>query len=184
MRGIFWPNGFTSPGFTPSPYEGEEVKLHWANRDQYYIKTSEHLRDYAFALKPGATDDSMRVHFRLTEAAEGEHGNIKAGEDQNRVFILAKQDFLIEQDGESGRELVICFEYRPATLTDWSETAREKATEAVRKKPPGQQACGKMPCAAPANDSQREEWVRLHAIDEVQENIFAADYSEPLTPAF
>ena len=23
------------------PYEGEEVKLHWANADQYYIKTSE-----------------------------------------------------------------------------------------------------------------------------------------------
>lgn len=30
------------------PYEGEEVKLHWANADQYYIKTSEYLRDYAF----------------------------------------------------------------------------------------------------------------------------------------
>jgi adenine-specific DNA-methyltransferase len=23
------------------PYEGEEVTLHWANKDQYYIKTSE-----------------------------------------------------------------------------------------------------------------------------------------------
>ena len=30
------------------PYEGEEVTLHWANKDQYYIKTSEYLRDYAF----------------------------------------------------------------------------------------------------------------------------------------
>jgi len=28
------------------PYEGEEVKLYWANHDQYYIKSSEHLRDY------------------------------------------------------------------------------------------------------------------------------------------
>ena len=27
------------------PYEGEEVTLHWASRDQYYIKTSEYLRD-------------------------------------------------------------------------------------------------------------------------------------------
>ena len=26
------------------PYEGEEVKLYWANQDQYYIKTSENLR--------------------------------------------------------------------------------------------------------------------------------------------
>ena len=27
------------------PYEGEEVKLYWANYDQYYIKSSEHLRN-------------------------------------------------------------------------------------------------------------------------------------------
>src|SRR5690606_11110415 len=25
------------------PYEGEEVKLHWANHDQYYIKTGENF---------------------------------------------------------------------------------------------------------------------------------------------
>ena len=30
------------------PYEGEEVKLHWANSDQYYIKTSENFKDYSF----------------------------------------------------------------------------------------------------------------------------------------
>ena len=30
------------------PYEGEEVKLHWANADQYYIKTSENFKDYTF----------------------------------------------------------------------------------------------------------------------------------------
>jgi len=28
------------PGVYAIPYEGEEVKLHWANADQYYIKTS------------------------------------------------------------------------------------------------------------------------------------------------
>jgi len=30
------------------PYEGEEVKLYWANHDQYYVKTSEYFRDYTF----------------------------------------------------------------------------------------------------------------------------------------
>jgi len=30
------------------PYEGEEVKLYWANHDQYYVKTTEYFRDYAF----------------------------------------------------------------------------------------------------------------------------------------
>ena len=32
------------------PYEGEEVKLHWANADRYYIKTAEYFHDYAFKL--------------------------------------------------------------------------------------------------------------------------------------
>ena len=47
----------------PSPMRGEEVKLHWANADQYYIKTTEYFRDYTFKLA-----DDRRVHFRLAEA--------------------------------------------------------------------------------------------------------------------
>jgi len=35
------------------PYEGEEVKLHWANADQYYIKTSEYLKDYGLPFREG-----------------------------------------------------------------------------------------------------------------------------------
>ncbi|MDY0177102.1 MAG: hypothetical protein RBT25_09460, partial [Lentisphaeria bacterium] len=30
------------------PYDGEEVVLHWANKDQYYVKSSEDLKDYTF----------------------------------------------------------------------------------------------------------------------------------------
>jgi adenine-specific DNA-methyltransferase len=30
-------------GVYAMPYEGEEVKLHWANADQYYIKTAENF---------------------------------------------------------------------------------------------------------------------------------------------
>ncbi len=33
------------------PYNGEEVKLHWANADQYYIKTTENYSSYAFVPK-------------------------------------------------------------------------------------------------------------------------------------
>ena len=117
------------PGVYAIPYEGEEVKLHWANRDQYYIKTSEYLRDYAFRLKPDDAANPMRVHFRLVDAAEGEHGNVKAAEGKDRVFILAAEDFITEEDGE----LVLRFAYRPATLADWPETEREG-----KKKPPAQ----------------------------------------------
>ncbi len=120
------------------PYEGEEVTLHWANKDQYYIKTTEYLRDYAFRLKPDDDQRPMRVHFRLADAAEGEHGNVKAVEGKDRVFILAApggcgRDFIAEENGGQGKELVICFEYRPATLTDWPDDERHG-----KKKPPVQ----------------------------------------------
>lgn len=111
------------------PYEGEEVKLHWANHDQYYIKTSEYLRDYAFRLRPYDEKSSMRVHFKLVDAAEGEHGNVKAAEGKDRVFILAEEDFITEESGE----LVIRFEYRPATLEDWPKKERSG-----KAKPPAQ----------------------------------------------
>jgi adenine-specific DNA-methyltransferase len=117
------------PGVYAIPYEGEEVKLHWANRDQYYIKTSEYLRDYAVRLKPDDMAKPMRVHFRLVDAVEGEHGNVKTAEGKDRVFILAAEDFIAEEDGE----LVLRFAYRPATLTDWPESEREG-----KKKPPAQ----------------------------------------------
>ena len=88
-EGDFLAKRVYKPGVYAIPYEGEEVKLHWANTDQYYIKTSEYLRDYAFRLRPDDDKNPMRVHFRLVDAAEGEHGNVKAAEGKERVFILA-----------------------------------------------------------------------------------------------
>jgi len=145
-EGDFLTKRVYKPGVYAIPYEGEEVTLHWANKDQYYIKTSEYLRDYAFRLRPDDDKQPLRVHFRLADAAEGEHGNVKAAEGKDRVFILAApgesgrdpstssgQSFIAEDDGEQGKELVIHFEYRPATLTDWPEDAR-----AGKGKPPAQ----------------------------------------------
>ncbi len=44
------------------PYEGEEVKLHWANADQYYIKTGEYFRSYRFTLTDGkAVEFTLRL---------------------------------------------------------------------------------------------------------------------------
>ena len=71
----------------------------------------------------------MRVHFRLVDAVEGEHGNVKAAEGEDRVFILASEDFIAEEDSD----LVLRFDYRPATLGDWPENEREG-----KKKPPAQ----------------------------------------------
>jgi adenine-specific DNA-methyltransferase len=51
----------------------------------------------------------MRVHFRLVDAAEGEHGNVKAAEGKERRFKLAETDPLVIEDGE----LVVRFTYQP-----------------------------------------------------------------------
>jgi adenine-specific DNA-methyltransferase len=137
-EGDFLAKRVYKPGVYAIPYEGEEVTLHWANKDQYYIKTSEYLRDYAFRLRPDDDQMPMRVHFRLADAVEGEHGNLKAAEGKDRVFILSTggtsgRDFIAEVDGEHGKELVVRFEYRPAALTDWPEEALDGKT-----KPPTQ----------------------------------------------
>lgn len=132
-EGDFLAKRVYKPGVYAIPYEGEEVALHWANKDQYYIKTSEYLRDYAFRLHPDNSTNPMRVHFRLKDASEGEHGNVKEAEGKGRVFILASGDFMTEEEGESRKELVIYFEYRQATLIDWPEEQRES-----RNKPPAQ----------------------------------------------
>ena len=137
-EGDFLAKRVYKPGVYAIPYEGEEVTLHWANKDQYYIKSNEYLRDYAFLLKPSDEKNPLRVHLRLQDAAEGEHGDVKAAEDKDRVFILSApgksgQDFITEEHNGQFKELVISFEYRPATLIDWPEGERDE-----KKKPPVQ----------------------------------------------
>lgn len=85
------------------PYEGEEVKLHWANSDQYYIKTSENFKDYSFFI--GEDENKKTVHFKLVEA-ETEKDNNKS--DKERRFMLVEENPIYIQDDE----LYILFEYK------------------------------------------------------------------------
>ena len=39
------------------PYNGEEVVLHWATKDQYYIKTGERFKNYRFKVKISTRDE-------------------------------------------------------------------------------------------------------------------------------
>lgn len=94
------------------PYSGEEVKLYWANADQYYIKTDEYLKNFTFRLNPENDKDPKRVHFRLKTASEGEHGNIKEDDKKKRRFILLETGFVDQVDGEGGKELVLYFEFK------------------------------------------------------------------------
>jgi adenine-specific DNA-methyltransferase len=154
-EGDFLAKRVYKPGVYAIPYEGEEVTLHWANKDQYYIKTSEYLRDYAFRLRPDAGEgqDPMRVRFKLVDAAEGEHGNVKAAEGKDRVFLLTAQDFIAQVEGE----LELRFEYRPAMLDDWPAAEREGKT-----KPPTQKDLTAfavqqvLSCSSDAGEGQNE----------------------------
>jgi adenine-specific DNA-methyltransferase len=86
------------------PYEGEEVKLHWANADQYYIKTSEFFRDYSFTLA-----DGRRVHFKLASADTEQNNNKATGERERRFMLASAADYLrVEND-----ELIVSFVYQP-----------------------------------------------------------------------
>lgn len=64
------------------PYNGEEIKLHWANYDQYYIKTSEAFKNYRFKLSNG-----KEVEFTLKNAAQLKN-NEKEQKDWARKFKL------------------------------------------------------------------------------------------------
>lgn len=74
------------------PYEGEEVKLHWANADQYYIKTSEYFRNYSFRI-----NDDKKVEFTLKEATTEQNNNL-AQNNMERRFALY-EDCPVEVDG-------------------------------------------------------------------------------------
>ena len=102
------------------PYEGEEVKLYWANYDQYYIKTSEYFRDYSFKLPSG-----KRAHFKLVEA-DTEKDNRKEIDDNKRRFVLA-DDPLAWQDGE----VMILFEFRTEKANQTK--CNEKTLQTIKK---------------------------------------------------
>ena len=85
------------------PYNGEEVHLHWANRDQYYVKTGEHFRDYDWKAPNG-----IAVHFRI-KAADVEQNNVK-GDKRFFLPLVAKTEW-----DAKARAITIPFEYRPLT---------------------------------------------------------------------
>ncbi len=85
------------------PYNGEEVYFHWANSDQYYVKTVEHFHDYDWRAPDGST-----VRFELRKA-DVEHNNIKG----DRRFFLPMIGKM-RCDGTT-KKVVVPFEYRPLT---------------------------------------------------------------------
>ena len=94
------------------PYDGEEVKLHWANADQYYIKTTENYASYMFRPVPeSGTKGDRRVRFEIASAV-GTRDNVKEANRRARRFILAGGEDAVAVDAGN---LVVRFEHRPLT---------------------------------------------------------------------
>ena len=89
-------------GVFAMPYEGEEVKMHWSNHDQFYIKSSEKFTSYAFKTEQG------RVRFELGFVSTEQDNKKAASPEGERRFMLASDPLCLD-----GNELVIYFEYRP-----------------------------------------------------------------------
>ena len=108
------------------PYAGEEVVLHWANKDQYYIKSSESFSNYAFKL-----DDRRTVRFRLV-TADTAKDNRKDNDKERRFVLIEKHTrILTDEEGdeigedllpvtEENGDLVLRFEYKamPKNMPD------------------------------------------------------------------
>lgn len=128
------------------PYAGEEVMLHWANKDQYYTKSGENFSNYSFKLPEENGEPGRTVHFRLT-AADTAKDNRKDNDKERRFALIEKKIVtrvdeegndvdeeilpVEELDGVSGRELIIRFEYAVQPKGTKQEALISKATSTV-----------------------------------------------------
>jgi len=90
------------------PYNGEEVVLYWANRDQYYIKTTEYFWKYSF--EKNLADGTYKINFIVVRSDE-EKNNAKGND--TRYFVPHEK---IAEFDEATKTFNIYFDYR--TLTD------------------------------------------------------------------
>jgi len=105
------------------PYNGEEVLLHWANKDQYYIKTGEYFFNYAFRV------GEYTVRFQIVQA-ETSVNNTKG---EKRFFVLTSGEGNITYDAQT-KELIVRFEYRALTESEKASVGTKNKQGALNEK--------------------------------------------------
>ena len=106
------------------PYNGEEVLLHWANRDQYYIKTAEHFLRYEY--KTGESKNAAVIRFEMRDAKLPKDNNKANG---RRYFIPLTKAFAAAPD--EGKVFVLPFEYRPLDEKEQSRWPQNGAQDTI-----------------------------------------------------
>lgn len=153
------------------PYEWEEVKLHWANADQYYIKTSEFFKNYRFK-----TESGKSVVFTLVEAST-EQNNNKAQWDKERKFkIYTPSPSSIEQGKpahtieEKDGELHVYFMYEPMDKWVKQDALITEAFTTIRDTIPSEYAECISP--SPTEKDKSRTLIQRHINDYVKRNTF------------
>lgn len=100
------------------PYAGEEVKLHWANADQWYVKSSDILRHYSFQLTNG-----RKVRFDVVAAQEAVNNNLLAS--KSNFALAPEHERMLRFEGDTLR---IGLTFLPSEGAD--QEALNAATEA------------------------------------------------------
>lgn len=166
------------------PYAGEEVILHWANKDQYYTKSGENFTNYSFKLK-----DGRAVNFRLI-AADVAKDNRKDN-DKERRFVIATQRTIIRIDdngdeyeekllpveevkGTNEDVLLIRFEYSAQPKGMKQETLITKAVETILDHPDVKSRWLDLTSRAPTEKNPQRTLLEKHLFDYTTKNT--ADY--------
>jgi adenine-specific DNA-methyltransferase len=142
------------------PYEGEEVKLHWANHDQYYIKSSENFKNYSFK-----TTDGKKVNFQLKEVSTEQNNNKSQGDNERRFAIYVELP-VEEVEGE----LFINFIYEPFSKTTKQESLLGDALEILTEKVPN--SFTKVFTLSPTEKNTKRTLLEKHLNDYVSKNSF------------
>lgn len=144
------------------PYEGEEVKLHWANADQYYIKTSEYLKDYSFVLPNG-----KKVTFQLKEASTEQNNNKTQGDGERRFAIYEENPLEVD-----GNNLAINFTYELHKKSVKQDALMKEAFETISSSIPVDFAEICASGSAPTEKNKNRTLVEKHLNDYVSRNTF------------
>jgi adenine-specific DNA-methyltransferase len=144
------------------PYEGEEVKLYWANYDQYYIKTAEYFRDYTFTVGGG-----RRLHFRVVDA-DTEQNNNQSANGEERRFLLREAEPVTEESGE----LVIRFEYRPDAEKRKQSELNEEAARRIFEAGPARNWLPDIAAKAPTEKNPDRTLLDKRLADYTARNTF------------
>lgn len=142
------------------PYEGEEVKLHWANADQYYIKTGEYFRNYRFSI-----DSDKYCEFTLKEVSVEQNNNLSQSNMERRFALFT--DCPIEIDGNT---LHINFTYELYPKATKQKVLIEQAFNTVKDLLP-QEFIG-LHALRPTESNRNRTLLQKYLTDYVARNTF------------